>query len=126
MLTNVMNQDERVVVGKENSRDLGTTQPREWFQKNWEATLNQLPSIHILVNGWFMFNFKNAWVMAKVIIIPWCIVSTPFLMKKWSPFFDVIRDRIDELLVWVRMSRFPRECWRVICFEKVGNTLGTY
>jgi hypothetical protein len=41
-------------------------------------------------------------------------------------FFDASRERIDELLIWVRLLSLPPELWKVKGFESIGNALGTY
>jgi hypothetical protein len=48
------------------------------------------------------------------------------LLKRWTPFFDANHERIDELPIWVRIPGLPPECWSWKCFEKIGNTLGTF
>jgi hypothetical protein len=46
--------------------------------------------------------------------------------EKMDPFFDAYRERIDELPIWVRLPGLSPECWSWKCFEKIGNTLGTF
>jgi len=43
------------------------------------------------------------WVLKSL----WYIDLVLVLLKKQSPLFDASRERVDELPIWVRLSRLP-------------------
>jgi len=88
---------------------LGTTFLHSWVDKSWGTKLSSFPSIWLLAMGWFSFVFKASsdldWVLSK----NWTIAGTPIVLKCWTPIFDAIRERVDVVPVWVRLSGLPMQ-----------------
>jgi hypothetical protein len=126
MLPEVPNMAEREVVGRENGRHLGISLLRDWVKKSWTGLLTTLPSVHLLSKGWFMLKFQCVADATKVLKDPWCIDSTPLLLKRWTSFFDASTERIDELPIWVHLPGLPPELWTAKGFKCIGNALGNY
>jgi hypothetical protein len=79
-----------------------------------------------LSRGWFFFKFLSLSDVEKIIHKSWFIDSSPVLLKKWSPFFYVERERVDVLPIWVWLLGLSLEFWNENCFKVLGNLLGTY
>ena len=57
--------------------------------------------------GWFGFTFNYASDVEKILMKKWRHGFVPILLKKWTPLFDVDSERLDTMLVWVRLSGLP-------------------
>jgi len=55
----------------------------------------------------------------------WMIDSTPFFLKKRIPPFDANKERMNVMLIWVRLLGLPPELWTELSFKELGNAMGT-
>jgi hypothetical protein len=78
-----------------------------WTKSVWEEHLGYAPEVIELSRNWFAFLFLQPehakWVLSK----NWSVNSSPLLLKPWSPLFDANREKLDKILVWVRLSALP-------------------
>jgi hypothetical protein len=57
---------------------------------------------------------------------PWSINNSPLLLKPWSSLFDESIERLDKILVWVRLPTLPFHLWTFEHFKSIGNFLGDF
>jgi len=97
------------MVGQARGKWLGTYLLRSWMEKSWGSNLSAPPKIRLLAKGWFAFVFTASsdvsWVLSKT----WSMVDTPIVLKHWTPSFDVKRERVDVVPVWVRLLGLPMQ-----------------
>jgi hypothetical protein len=48
------------------------------------------------------------------------------LLKRWIPYFDITTERMDILLIWVRLPRLPPEFCSYKCFKSVNDAMGSF
>jgi hypothetical protein len=73
-----------------------------------------------------LFKFENKEDSDRVLKKPWSIESTPLLLKKWTPLLDVSRDKMNVILIWIRIPGIPTEFWTELSFRELGNAMGTF
>ena len=81
---------------------------------------------YLFVSNTFLFKFEILEDANRVLKKPWSIDSTPLLLKKWSPLFDASKERMNVLLIWVRMPRIPIDFWIELRFRELWNAMGTF
>jgi hypothetical protein len=98
----------------------------DWVHFSWKEHLGYVPEIIELTRNWFAFNFLQSehakWVLGKF----WSVNNSPLLLKPWNPLFDASRERMDKILVWVRLSVLPLQFWTLEHFKAIGNFLGDF
>ena len=88
--------------------------------------ISSVPAVVELARVWFAFNFSEPDALQKLLAKNWFLDHTPLLLKPWHPMFDASRERIDEVLVWVRLHGLPLHCWMEDQFHSIRNLMGTY
>ena len=61
-----------------------------------------------------------------VLNTPWYIESSPVVLKKWSPLFDVSHEKVDKLPLCVHLPGLPVELWTKEGFLRLGNTIWSF
>jgi hypothetical protein len=92
----------------------------------WFYYLPQLPTFKTLSREWFMLHFQSPVAVTKVLKTPWYINFPLVLLKRWSQFLYVSRERVDDLPIWVRLPGLPAELWNEKGFTYLGNAIGSY
>jgi hypothetical protein len=109
-----------------NGRIFAVKTIREWIHSTWKDELGYLPELVELNRNWYAFTFQNSehskWVLSKA----WSINNSPLLLKPWNPLFDASTERLDKILVWVRLPALPFHLWSFDYFKKIGNFLGDF
>ena len=98
----------------------------KWVEANWCDFLGSVLVVVELSRGWFCFNFLETGHIQKVLARNWSLDHTPLLLKPWHPMFDMSRERIDEVPVWVRLLGLPLHCWSKEHFRSIGNMMGKF
>jgi hypothetical protein len=87
----------------------------------WKDELGYLPELVELNRNWYAFTFQisehSKWALGKA----WSINNSPLLLKPWSPLFDASTERLDKILVWVRLPALPFHLWSFEYFKKIGK-----
>jgi hypothetical protein len=117
---------DKTLVGKAYGRQFSEKTLRAWATSNWGANSISSPNIFRLSRGWFMIIFSEPSQALVVLQKSWAIDSSPVLMKLWNPTFDVASERLDSILIWVRLPGLPPHLWSENCFQAIGNFLGEY
>jgi hypothetical protein len=98
----------------------------DWMHSAWKEQLGYVPEIVELNRNWFAFTFlqpeHTKWALGK----PWSVNNSPLLLKPWSPLFDASKERMDIILVWVRLPALPLHFWSLEHFKLIGNFLGDF
>ena len=94
------------------------------METNWNEFLSTVPVVVGLARGWFAFNFAEVAHPQKVLARNWALDHSPFLLKPWNPMFDVSRERVDVVLIWVCLLGIPLHYWIENHLRNIGNLLG--
>jgi hypothetical protein len=125
-INQVTEMENQTIVGWVNGRIFATKTIREWIHSAWKEELGYLPELVELNRNWYAFTFQTSehskWVLSK----SWSINNSPFLLKPWNPLFDASTERLDKILVWVRLPALPFHLWSFDYFKKIGNFLGDF
>ena len=73
-----------------------------------------------------MVNFKNPDTLEWVLKRQWGFDIAPILFKKWTHLFYANRERVDEILIWVRFPALPPHFWTIEVFRKSETTWGLF
>eukprot|EP01018_Ginkgo_biloba_P010531 Gb_16175 [translate_table: standard] len=76
--------------------------------------------------GWLAFVFRTASNALKVLKGSWSWHSSNLLLKSWSSFFYARKERLDLVLVWVKLPKLPIDFWTLEVFKEIGNALGSF
>lgn len=121
----VMGLAEMVLIGLARGHRFHPKSLKYWLWNTWSKALKYTPSIKTLSWGWFYFKFRletNAyWVLRK----NWSIDSTPIVIKKWYPMFDVNWEQVDLAPICVRLPSLFMEFWMKKGFMELGKFLGS-
>lgn len=94
------------------------------MKQNWDNSSNGEEKVMVLTRGWFTFQFKNVedvtWVLAR----NWSITSSSLLLKIWTLLFDANKEKLGELLVWVRLPTLPPLLWTKDVIKAIGGEIG--
>jgi hypothetical protein len=113
----------KTLVGKSYGRYFNFKTLQSCVSDSWRGSP---PQLNKLSKGWFMLKFTNQNLYEKSILSDWSIDSTPVLLKKWEPTFDVATERMDTIPIWVHLPGLPPHNWSTECFQVIGNELGTF
>lgn len=99
---------------------------QQWAEGHWKETPAKSFKTATMVKGWFMISFDSKAAMEWVEGRNWAIGKRPYFFKRWTPLFDVSKEKVEELLVWVRAPGLPPFLWVDSVFSSIGNSLGTF
>jgi len=52
--------------------------------------------------------------------------GTPIVLKHWTPNFDAKWEKVDVVLVWVRLPGLPMQYWNSSHFSSIGSRLDDF
>lgn len=71
LIAKVTNLQKRTLVGKWNFTELSEGEMRNWVALKWKSLLGYMPSVVILMGGWYSFHFPSEEDLLKFKQIPW-------------------------------------------------------
>ena len=122
----VMAASELILVGRAGGKLFSADYIMEWIQVSWSTAPYRDVEAITLTKGWFMVTLKNAATLEWVLAHQWGFGIAPILFKRWTPLFDVNRERVDEIPVWVCLPALPPHVWIMEVIREIGNNLGTF
>ena len=45
------------------------------------------------------------------------------VFRKWTPLFDVSKERMDAIPIWVHLAGLPSQYWSPTILQDIGNSL---
>jgi hypothetical protein len=107
------------VLGSELSMNL----VKNYMVKTWNHV--QLPDMYFHDDGYFILRFKSMEDRDSVLMNgPYTIRGMPMILKKWKPGFDMKKDMLRTLPIWIKLPKLPLELWGE-GLDKIGSALGT-
>ena len=91
------------VVGKVIGKNVTIPVIENWIKSSCAEQLGVIPELEGLTRGWFALNFTQQEHVNWVLAWNWTIDQCHVLLKSWTPTFDASHERVDEVLIWVRL-----------------------
>ncbi|XP_058775297.1 uncharacterized protein LOC131649555 [Vicia villosa] len=97
---------------------------KQYMMRNWNYV--KLPDMYYNDAGYFILRFHSYddrdTVMMKG---PYTIRNLPMLLREWKPDFDMKKDMLCTLPIWIKLPQLPLYLWRAKSLSKIGSALGT-
>lgn len=75
--------------------------------------------------GYFIIQFKASEDCDNVLKGgPYFMGGRPVIVKQWCPGFDMEKEILKNVPVWVRFPNLPLFCWGVECLSRIASVLG--
>lgn len=69
--------------------------------------------------------FQNIKEKDEVLLFgPYTINSKPIIIKAWSAEFCFIEEVLRTILLWVKLSDLPLNCWTSVALSKIKSGMG--
>jgi hypothetical protein len=95
---------------------------KNFMMKTWNHI--QLPDMYFHDDGYFILRFRSMGDMDSVLMNgPYTIRGMPLLLKEWKPGFDMKKDMLRTLPIWVKLPKLPLDLWGN-GLDKIGSALG--
>jgi len=106
-MNNVVQMTNQTLVGRDSSRFFAHKTIFSRAESAWKEDLGYSLEVIELSRNSFAFKFNRSKDTNQVMEKNWSINSSPLLLKPWSPLFDATKERMDKILVWVRLPALP-------------------
>ncbi|KAG5034515.1 hypothetical protein JHK87_009425 [Glycine soja] len=103
--------------------DLSMNAVKSYMVKMWNFV--KLPEMYYHDDGYFIMRFNSHDDMDVVLMKgPYTIRNVPLLLKEWKPDFNLQRDMLRTLPLWVKLPKLPLHLWGVKSLNKIGSAIG--
>src|SRR4051812_28092191 len=92
--------------------------------RNWNFA--KLPDMYFNDEGYFILRFHS--LDDKDLVLtkgPYTIHNMPMLLTDWKPNFDLKKDMLRTIPIWVTLPHLPIHLWGQKSLSKIGSALGT-
>jgi len=94
-MAEIVEMENKTVVGKVYGRHFNENTLKEWAASSWGSTFNPPPKINRLCRGWFMIIFAEVTQANWVLQMCCSIDSSLVLIKLWDTTFDASSESLD-------------------------------
>ncbi|KAK2349948.1 hypothetical protein QL285_098704 [Trifolium repens] len=95
---------------------------KNFMLKTWNHI--QLPDMYFHDDGYFILRFQSPGDMDSILKNgPYTIRGMPLILKAWKPGFDMKKDMLRTLPIWVKLPKLPLDLWGN-GLDKIGSALG--
>ncbi|XP_058723186.1 uncharacterized protein LOC131594992 [Vicia villosa] len=109
-----------VVEGK----DLSMNAVKQFMSRSWNHV--KQPDIYYHDTGYFLLRFHSYDDRDTILASgPYSIYNSPMVLKEWVAYFDIKRDMMRTLPIWVKLPNLPLSLWGPKSLSKIGSALGT-
>ncbi|XP_052299741.1 uncharacterized protein LOC107177420 [Citrus sinensis] len=114
---------EHFVVVKTLGRNLGYRALSFRLNKVWSSTTSF--DIIDLANDYFLIRFNNAKDVEFALMEgPWTVMGQYLSVQKWTPDFDVVNNKIDHIVAWIRLSEMNIHFYHKHIIRRLGQIIG--
>ncbi|XP_020695253.1 uncharacterized protein LOC110108800 [Dendrobium catenatum] len=93
------------------------------MKKVWN--LNGSMSLLSLADGFFLMKFTSLEDLDKVWMGgPWFLLGKPFILQRWSPKFQPVRDESASILLWIKIINLPLALWSPTGISRIASYVG--
>ncbi|XP_058783664.1 uncharacterized protein LOC131658381 [Vicia villosa] len=104
--------------------DLSMNTVKQFMIRNWNFA--KLPDMFFNDEGYFILRFPS--MDDKDLVLtkgPYTIHNMPMLLTDWKPNFDLKKDMLRTIPIWVTLPHLPLHLWGQRSLSKIGSALGT-
>lgn len=104
--------------------DLSMSMLKSYMQRVWNFV--HLPDLYYHDEGYFILHFRNHEDMDVVLMKgPYTYRNMPLLLMEWRQDFDIKKDLMRTLPLWVKLPQLPLHLWGATSLNKIGSAIGT-
>ncbi|XP_024043278.1 uncharacterized protein LOC112099971 [Citrus clementina] len=114
---------ENSVVVKILGRNLGYRVLSSRLNRIWSSTTGF--EIIDLANDYFLIRFNNNNDLEYALTEgPWTVMGHYLSVQKWSPDFDVVNNKINRIVAWIRLSKMNIQFYHKNIIRRLGHIIG--
>lgn len=114
---------ENSVVVKTLGRNLGYRVLSSRLNMIWSSTTGF--EIIDLANDYFLIRFNNKKDVEYALTEgPWTVMGHYLSVQKWSPDFDVVNNKINHIVAWIRLSQMNIQFYHKSIIRRLGHIIG--
>ncbi|XP_058761495.1 uncharacterized protein LOC131634890 [Vicia villosa] len=103
--------------------DLSMHMVKNFMEKAWNFI--KLPELYYHDEGYFIIRFQSQSDLDAVLMKgPYTLRNIPLMLKEWKPDFNLKRDMLRTIPLWVKLPRLPLHLWGARSLSKIGSALG--
>lgn len=103
--------------------DISMHMLKNFMEKAWNFV--SLPDMYYHDDGYFMLRFKSHADMDAVLMKgPYTIRNMPLILQEWRPDFDLKKDMLSTIPIWVKLPKLPLHLWGETSLNKIGSAIG--
>lgn len=103
--------------------DISMYMLKNFMEKAWNFV--SLPDMYYHDDGYFMLRFKSHADMDAVLMKgPYTIRNMPLILQEWRPDFDLKKDMLSTIPIWVKLPKLPLHLWGETSLNKIGSAIG--
>ncbi|XP_058784060.1 uncharacterized protein LOC131658825 [Vicia villosa] len=103
--------------------DLSMNMVKNYMVKTWNFV--KLPDLYYNDEGYFILKFHSHDDMDAVLMKgPYTLRNVPLLLQEWRPDFNLKRDMLRTLPIWVKLPQLPLYLWGAKSLSKIGSAIG--
>ncbi|XP_058758888.1 uncharacterized protein LOC131632129 [Vicia villosa] len=97
---------------------------KQFMLKQWNFV--KLPDMYYNNEGYFVLRFHSHKDRDDVLMKgPYTIRNMPMLLAEWKPNFNLKRDMLRTIPVWIQLPQLPLHLWGTTSLGKIASILGT-
>ncbi|XP_058749652.1 uncharacterized protein LOC131622633 [Vicia villosa] len=90
--------------------DLSMNMLKNYMIKTWNYV--KLPNMYFHDDGYFLLRFNSFEDRDEVMMKePYSIRNMPMILKEWRPDFDLKKDLLRTLPIWIKLPKLPLHLW---------------
>ncbi|KAH1253521.1 hypothetical protein GmHk_04G010152 [Glycine max] len=103
--------------------DISMHMLKNFMEKAWNFV--SLPDMYYHDDGYFMLRFKSHADMDAVLMKgPYTIRNMPLILQEWRPDFDLKKDMLSTIPIWVKLPKLALHLWGETSLNKIGSAIG--
>ncbi|XP_058758403.1 uncharacterized protein LOC131631649 [Vicia villosa] len=96
---------------------------KNYMVKTWNFV--KIPDLYYNEDGYFILRFHSHDDMDVVLMKgPYTLRNVPLLLQEWRPDFNLKRDMLRTLPIWVKLPQLPLYLWGAKSLSKIGSAIG--
>ncbi|CAK8574347.1 unnamed protein product [Lathyrus sativus] len=103
--------------------DLSMNTVKNFMQRMWNFI--KIPNLYYHDAGYFLLRFNSQEDKEAVMMRgPYTIRNMPMLLKEWQSGFNLKKDLLRRLPIWIKIPQLPLHLWGAKSLSKIGSDIG--
>ncbi|CAK8568835.1 unnamed protein product [Lathyrus sativus] len=103
--------------------DLSMNMVKNFMQRMWNFV--RIPDLYYHDDGYFLLRFNSQKDKETVMMKgPYTIQNMPMILEEWKTWFNLKRDLLRTLPIWVKLPQLPLQLWGAKSLSKIGSAIG--